>query len=495
MNHQQVQSQKQLLKFSPQQIQMLNLLQLNTIGIEQKIKDELEENPALEEGKEDDNNENDADDNSEQRDDEVTAADDNDDFTYEDYLDEEYIPDYKTNANNLSAEDEVFTLVAVQRNTFQEQLKEQLQVFNLEPHEKKLVNYLVDSLDDDGYLRISLSKLADDLSFIENTFIEEEELLRALNFIQQCEPVGIGARTLKECLLLQLKRRKKTDDEHKTDSANYIVQHFFNELSNKNYDKIIRESGLDVEEIKNALKIITHLNPKPVSGSAFEDVSSNTIIPEFVVTKQEDKFEISLTNQNIPNLRLNKKYVDMIDVTMKPKEEKEKKEKSDRQALQFIRQKINAAKWFIEAIKQREQTMLKTMSAIVELQRDFFLTGDMKNLKPMILKDVAERIGMDISTASRVTSTKYVQTQYGTILLKDFFSTGMARQDGEEVSNKELQKLIAEMIVAENKLKPYTDFEIAEQLKQKGYLLARRTVAKYREKLNIPIARLRTEMA
>lgn len=470
---------------------MLNLLQLNTIGIEQKIKDELEENPALEEGKEDEANENEE--QTEEREEE-TVVDDNDDFTYEDYLDEEYIPDYKTNANNTSAEDETFTIVAVQRNTFQEQLKDQLLAFNLESRDKKLVNYMVDSLDDDGYLRIPLSKLADDLSFVESTFIEEEELSRMLSYIQQCEPAGIGARTLKECLFIQLKRKSKEGEGElkKIELAIYIVQHFFNELSNKNYDKIIRESGLTVDEIKEALKVITHLNPKPVSGSASEDLPSNSIIPEFVVVKLDDKFEISLTNQNIPNLRLNKKFVDMMEVTAKPKEEKQK---SDRQALQFIRQKINAAKWFIDAIKQREQTMLKTMTAIVELQKDFFMTGDMKKLHPMILKDVAEKIGMDISTASRVTSTKYVQTQYGTILLKDFFSTGMARQDGEEVSNKELQELIAEMVTMENKLKPYTDFEIAEQLKQKGYLLARRTVAKYREKLNIPIARLRTEMA
>ena len=243
MNHQQVQTQKQVLKFSPQQIQMLNLLQLNTIGIEQKIKDELEENPALEEGKEDEANENEE--QTEEREEE-TVVDDNDDFTYEDYLDEEYIPDYKTNANNTSAEDETFTIVAVQRNTFQEQLKDQLLAFNLESRDKKLVNYMVDSLDDDGYLRIPLSKLADDLSFVESTFIEEEELSRMLSYIQQCEPAGIGARTLKECLFIQLKRKSKEGEGElkKIELAIYIVQHFFNELSNKNYDKIIRESGL-----------------------------------------------------------------------------------------------------------------------------------------------------------------------------------------------------------------------------------------------------------
>lgn len=490
MNHQQVQSQKQLLKFSPQQIQMLNLLQLNTIGIEQKIKDELEENPALDEGKEDE--ENDPEELSNESQTDEAKENETDDFTYEDFLDEEYIPDYKTNANNSSADEETYTIVAVHRITFQEQLKDQLQVFNLEDRMKKLADYLVDSLDDDGYLRMPLAKLSDDLSFIENNFIEEEELVRALRYIQQCEPVGVGSRTLKECLLLQLKRRVRKENDN-VESAIYIVQHFFNELSNKNYDKILRESGLNSDQLKVAIKIITHLNPKPVSGSAVEESGNATIIPEFIVLKQDDKFEISLTNQNIPNLRLNKKYVEMMEVTVKQKPEE--KTKTDRQAMQFIKQKINAAKWFIEAIKQREQTMLKTMTAIVELQKDFFLTGDMKKLRPMILKDVAEKIGMDISTASRVTSTKYVQTQYGTILLKDFFSTGMARQDGEEVSNKELQKIIAELIETENKRKPFTDFEIAEQLKQKGYLLARRTVAKYREKLNIPIARLRTEMA
>ncbi len=488
MNQQQVQSQKQLLKFSPQQIQMLNLLQLNTIGIEQKIKDELEENPALEEGAEEDSN--DAEESNEVE--EEVVVDDNDDFTYEDYLDEEYIPDYKTSVNNSSRDDEMFTFVSVQRNTFQEQLKDQLQVFNLDARDKKLAEYLVDSLDDDGYLRVPLSKLSDDLSFIENSFIEEEELNNALGYVQQCDPAGIGARNLKECLVLQLKRRLKEKGEDKVDSATYIIQHFFNELSNKNYDKIVRESGLPLDEIKNALKIITHLNPKPVASNSTDEVENNTIIPEFQVVKVDDKFEVSLTNQSIPNLRLNKKYVDMIEVAV---ESKETKKKEDRQTVQFIRQKVNAAKWFIEAIKQREQTMLKTMTAIVELQKDFFMTGDMKKLHPMILKDVAEKIGMDISTASRVTSTKYVQTQYGTILLKTFFSTGLAKQDGEEVSNRELQKLIAEMIDAENKRKPYTDLEIAEQLKQRGYLLARRTVAKYREKLNFPIARLRTELA
>jgi len=239
------------------------------------------------------------------------------------------------------------------------------------------------------------------------------------------------------------------------------------------------------------MKVITHLNPKPISGSAAVDMPTTTIIPEFIVNKQDDKFEIMLTNQNIPNLRLNKKYVEMMEVASTHKDEIPR---SERQALQFVRQKINAARWFIDAIKQREQTMLKTMTAIVELQKEFFLTGDMKKLQPMILKDVAEKIEMDISTASRVTSTKYVQTQYGTILLKDLFSTGLQKQDGEEVSNKKLQQLISEMIDTENKKKPFTDFQIAAQLKSRGYILARRTVAKYREKLNIPMARLRTEL-
>ena len=486
MNQQQVQTQKQVLKFSPQQIQMLNLLQLNAIGIEERIKDEIEENPAIEEGKDE---EQEIVDQQEEAPEESPEAEE--EFSYEDYLEEDYIPDYRTYANNSSADDEVFVPMVVQRNTFQDQIKDQLAVFNLDPGRLKLARYIVDSLDDDGYLRIPLSKLADDFSFMEKSFIEEEELARMLSLIQQCDPPGVGARKLKECLLIQLKRQAKARGETNTNSATYIVQHFFNELSNKNYDKIIRESGLGVDEIREAMKVITHLNPKPISGSAAVDMPTTTIIPEFIVNKLDDKFEIMLTNQNIPSLRLNKKYVEMMEVATTHKDEITK---SERQALQFVRQKINAARWFIDAIKQREQTMLKTITAIVELQKEFFLTGDRKKLQPMILKDVAEKIEMDISTASRVTSTKYVQTPYGTMLLKDLFSTGLQKQDGEEVSNKKLQQLIAEMIETENKKKPYTDFQIATQLKSRGYILARRTVAKYREKLQIPMARLRTEL-
>ena len=489
MNQQQVQAQKQVLKFSPQQIQMLNLLQLNSIGIEERIKDEIEENPVIEEGKDEEQEIAEQEETVETPTDESNEAEE--EFSYEDYLEEDYIPDYRTYANNSSADDQVFSAVVVQRNTFQDQIKDQLAVFNLEPGPLKLAKYIVDSLDDDGYLRIPLSKLADDFSFMEGSFIEEEELVRMLSLIQQCDPPGVGARKLKECLLIQLKRQAKANGETNTNPATYIVQHFFSELSNKNYDKIIRESGLHVDEIREALKVITHLNPKPISGSAAVDMPVTTIIPEFIVNRQEDKFEIMLTNQNIPSLRINKKYVEMIEVASTHKDEIPKSEK---QALQFVRQKINAARWFIDAIKQREQTMLKTITAIVELQKEFFLTGDKKKLQPMILKDVAEKIHMDISTASRVTSTKYVQTQYGTFLLKDLFSTGLQKQDGEEVSNKKLQQLISEMIDTENKKKPLTDFQIASQLKSRGYILARRTVAKYREKLNIPMARLRTQM-
>lgn len=490
MKQHQIQTQKQLLKFSPQQIQMLNLLQLTTIGIEQKIKDELEENPLLEEGVEDDFTEEQTEEDTELKEAETIDGFE-DDFSIEDFLGEEYLPDYKTTINNTSRDEETIPFTAIQRNTFQEQLKEQLLIFELDGRNRKLIEYLVDSLDDDGYLRTPISKLTDDLSFLENDFIEESELSRLLQFIQLCDPAGIGAQSLKECLLLQLKRFKSTSQQY-IKEAIYIVQHFFNELSNKNYDKIVRESGLTSDKLKSVLKVITHLNPKPVSGSAVEETGSMTIIPEFQVTKLEDDFEVSLTNQNVPALRINKEYVELIDGPKKNNTVVPKRK--DKQAKQFIRQKLNAAKWFIDAIKQREQTMMKTMKAIVELQQEFFISGDMKRLKPMILKDVAEKIGMDISTVSRVTSTKYVQTQYGIFLLKDFFSTALPCQDGQEVSNKELQMLIAEMVDVENKTKPFTDIQITERLKSRGFLLARRTVAKYREKLHIPIARLRTEL-
>ena len=490
MKQHQIQTQKQLLKFSPQQIQMLNLLQLTTIGIEQKIKDELEENPLLEEGADDDFTDPQIEEDVDIKDTETIDGFE-DDFSVEDFLAEEYLPDYKTTINNTSRDEETIPFLAVQRNTFQEQLKEQLLIFELDQRNRKLIEYLVDSLDDDGYLRSPIDKLTDDLSFLENDFIEESELNRLLHYIKLCDPAGIGAQSLKECLLLQLKRIKSTNKQN-TEEAIYIVQHFFSELSNKNYDKIVNESGLSSDGLKKALKVITHLNPKPVSGSAVEEIGSMTIIPEFQVTKLEDDFEISLTNQNVPSLRINKKYVELIDSPEKNNEVVPKRK--DKQARKFIRQKLNAARWFIDAIKQREQTMMKTMKAIVELQREFFISGDMKRLKPMILKDVAEKIGMDISTASRVTSTKYVQTQYGIFLLKGFFSTALPCQDGLVVSNKELQMLIAEMVDVENKSKPYTDIQITERLKSRGFLLARRTVAKYREKLHIPIARLRTEL-
>jgi RNA polymerase sigma-54 factor len=491
MRQRQFLTQKQLLKLSPQQIQLLNLLQLNCIGIEQRIKDELEENPALEEG-ETETEEEQIESNDESEDD--FKEDDSPvevEFNYEDFLDEEYIPEYKTRVNNTSPSQETYVSPLSQSNTFQDQLKDQLQFCSLSNREKKIAFYLVDNLDDNGCLSIPISKLENDLSFAENMLISEEEIQKVLNIIKQrCEPVGVGAQSLQECLLIQL-QRKPHNGEASYKNAVFLLENFFNELSNRNYEKILRRSSLTHDDVNEALKIITHLNPKPISVRDTETTNFNTIIPEFIVVREDDRFDVALTNQNVPDLRLNRKFTEIIEDLSREKNEKQPKK--NRSVVQFVKQKINSAKWFIEAIKQRERTMLKTMTAIVELQRDFFLTGDEKKLKPMILKDVAEKIGMDISTVSRTASNKYVQTQFGINLLKFFFCSGTMK-NGEEVSNKKIQKLISEMVSAENKQQPLTDFLIVELLKQNGYAVARRTVAKYRQKLNIPIARLRVQL-
>ena len=489
MNQQQTQSQKQILKFSPLQIQLLNLLQLNSLAIEQRIKDEIEENPALEEGKEEKEEERDED--AQAEDDVSTDSDNDNDFDLEEFLGEDYGPDYRTISSNNSKDDETYTMVMSQRITFQDQIKEQLQSFQLSDSERKIVNYLVDSLDEDGYLRTLVSEIVDDISFAESIFAEEEDVQRMIHTIQKCDPPGVGAQTLKECLLIQLRRRKNQDDM--TRNAILLLTDYFQEFSNKNYEKIIRDSGMSHDELKNVLNLIVHLNPKPVAAPGREDVMKNIIIPEFQVVENDGTFDVLLTNQTLPELRMNRNFMEMVE-TIK-EEKKVSGKKSTREALQFVKQKINSAKWFIDAIHQRQVTMLRTMETIVQLQKEFFSTGDFKNLKPMILKDVAECVDMDISTISRVTSTKYVQTAFGTFRIKDFFTSVLVKDDGEEVSNKEIQEIISELVQQEDKESPLTDLEISTKLRDQGYHTARRTVAKYREHIGIPIARLRKKLS
>ena len=487
MNQSQHQSQKQILKFSPLQIQLLNLLQLNSMAIEQRIKDEIEENPALEEGKEEAEPEEEIPDS--QTEDEPEAKEEID-TVMEEFYAEEYVPDYKTQTSNSSEDDVLYALPAVQRNTFNDQLKEQLQSFSLNTRERKIAHYLVDSLSEDGYLRTPIGELVDDFCFAENMFVDESEMASVLHTLQKCEPAGVAAQSLKECLLLQLENKKDKDEV--THRAIYLLKNYFQEFTNKNYDKIIRDGNVTREELKEALNAIVHLNPKPGTFVSRDEAMINTIIPEFQVTESNGKFEVSLTNQRLPELKLNRKFVDMIDQLKDSTNPSNRKEQKG--AIQFVKQKIHAARWFIDAIHQRQATMLKTMEAIVVFQNEFFSSGDFKKIKPMILKDIAERISMDISTVSRVTSMKYVQTSFGVFRIKDFFTSVLHKEDGAEVSNKLIQEIIMDLVEKEDKTKPMSDLEISKKLKESGFQTARRTVAKYREHIGIPIARMRKEL-
>ncbi len=498
MNRVQLHTQQQSLKFSPLQIQLLGLIQLNTVAIEQKIKDELIDNPALEERFEEDALENIA---VQDFDYEETDSPQNDiDLT--DYFDDDEVGNANLNGKNISSFETIFSQGPIQTNTFQEQLKGQLHLFKTSERDKKILDDIVDSLDDNGYLRISLDKLANDLSFIENKFISEEEIAKLLHLIQQCDPPGVGCISLQECLLLQLKRIKLSERSKPQEHAIYLIHHYFIELSNKNWSKILRESGLSEAELKLAINVVVHLNPKPIVGSSSDENPNFSIIPEFIVNNNNGQLDVALANQVSANIRLNEEFVNVVE--HKTSEFKSGiagsnldssfVTKNKKKTIQYLRGKINSAKWFLQAVEQREKTMLKTMIAIVNLQKDFFITGNTKNIKPLILKDVADRIRVDVSTASRVTSNKYVQTQFGIMCLKDFFSNSLLKDDGEEVSSKELHYVIRELIECEDKYHPLTDMEIKIHLKEKGYLLARRTVAKYRDNLNIPIARLRIQV-
>ena len=475
-----------LQKLSPQQIQMIKLLEVPTLQIEQRIKKELEENPALEEGSE----EEDIPSETEEEDQLDEKDKDQEEFTIDDYIEEDDIPDYRLQAKNYSKDDDKRNEIPFSVGaSFQEHLESQLSLRDLTEKQKILGEYILGNIDEDGYLRRELVNIVDDLAFLQNVETTEEELEEVLKIIQDLEPAGIGARTLRECLLLQLEKRDKSEPALKL--AYTILDLHFEEFTKRHYDKIILRLGITENELKAAIDEILHLNPKP--GGVYSDPFSKTsqpIIPDFILELTEDGFDLHLNSKNLPELRLSSAYSEMLHSYSKDKSQK--KEMKD--AVLFVKQKIDSAKWFIDAIKQRQNTLLLTMNAILEYQREYFIDGDETKLKPMILKDVAEMTGLDISTISRVANSKFVQTHFGIFPLKFFFSEGLQTDSGEEVSTREIKRILRDCIENEQKRRPLTDESLTDILQEKGYQIARRTVAKYREQLNIPVARLRKEI-
>jgi RNA polymerase sigma-54 factor len=478
--------QKLLQKLSPQQIQMIKLLEVPTIQIEQRIKKELEENPALEEGPEDEEQQAD-----EQEEEQFEEEDrDQEEFTIDDYIDEDDIPDYRLQTKNYSKDDEKrMDIPFSSGSSFHEHLYSQLGLRELSEKQKILGEYIIGNIDEDGYLRRELPNIVDDLAFLQNITTTEEELEEVLMIIQDLEPAGVGARTLQECLVLQIEKRESPAPPVLL--ATKILKNNFEEFSKRHYDKIISRLDIAENDLKEAIEEILKLNPKP--GGVYSDPyskSAQQIIPDFILEIGETGFDLHLNSRNLPELRLSRTYNEMLQTYSRNREQK----KDLKEAVLFVKQKIDSAKWFIDAIKQRQNTLLLTMNAILEYQEEYFIEGDETKLKPMILKDVAEMTGLDISTVSRVANSKYIQTHFGIFPLKFFFSEGLQTDSGEEVSTREIKRILQDCIDNEEKRRPLTDERLTEILQEKGYQIARRTVAKYREQLNIPVARLRKEI-
>ncbi len=483
--------QKLLQKLSPQQIQFIKLLQVPTVSLDTRIKEELEDNPALEDLSLANMNDpveeypdRDPEDDNYNADEEHDSVDE---FNVDDYLQDDSVNDYgsKYDQNGDDDEDRKEIPIAVQ-NSFFESLQAQLDLVPLSDKDFRIGQQIIGSLDDDGYLRRPISSLVDDLAFSQNVFAEDEEVLEMLKVIQTFDPAGVGARDLQECLLIQLRKR---DHNPIVQKAIRVVEDYLDEFTKKHYDKLERSLNMDSEELKEVISEILKLNPKPGDSNAVT-TKQLQIIPDFHISNNDGVLILTLNSKNAPELRVSRSYQEMFEHYDKSSQ----KDKKLKEAVQFVKQKLDSAKWFIDAIKQRQQTLLKTMNAIMNYQYEYFLTGDDKNLRPMILKDIADRIGMDISTVSRVANSKYVQTEFGTFLLKSFFSEAIQMESGEEVSNKEVKKILEECIGNEDKKRPLADEKLTEILKEKGYNIARRTVAKYREAMNIPVARLRKEL-
>lgn len=476
---------KLLQKLSPQQIQLMKLIQLPTQAFEERLKQEIEENPALDTGKE----ETEFDESlANEYEDAGNEKIDAEDINIDEYLSDDEIPSYKTQANNYSPDDDERNIPYAAGTTFHQSLKNQLNTYRVDEEERLIAEFLVGSIDDSGYIRREILDLVDDLAFTQNVFTTEEKVVKLLTtVVQRLDPTGVGARDLKECLIIQLKAKSQQQIRN---LAINILETSFDHFVKKHYKKLMEKFNISEEQLKDVIREISKLNPKPGSSYAGNNKIAEQIVPDFSIRIIDGNLDLTLNSRNAPELHISREYNNML----RGYQESKEKTKSQKDAVMFIKQKLDAAKWFIDAIRQRQQTLLVTMNSIMHYQYDYFLTGDERKLKPMILKDIADQIKMDISTVSRVANSKYVSTPYGTKLIKEFFSESMKNDQGEEVSTREIKKILQNVIGDENKRKPLTDDKLAAVLKEKGYPIARRTVAKYREQLEIPVARLRKEI-
>ena len=477
-------------KLSPQQIQLMKLIQLPTQAFEQRLKQEIEENPALETGKEDldefdDKNFDEFDNSSDEFNDSESIG--SDDINVDEYLSDDEVPDYRTQTNNYSSDDEEKDMPYASGVSFTQYLLSQLNTYPLSDEEFEIAEFLVGSVDESGYIRRSLSDIVDDLAFTQNIYTTEKDVEKVLHIVHQLDPAGVGARNLQECLSIQLHRKEKHPD---VELAIEIIDKAFDQFTKKHYKKLLQKFDVTELQLKDAIDQIERLNPKPGGSYSGSNKIVEHVVPDFAIRIVDGELELTLNGRNAPELHVSREYTNML----KSYKEATDKSKSQKDAVMFIKQKLDAAKWFIEAIKQRQQTLFVTMSAIMHYQKDYFLTGDERKLRPMILKDIADEIDMDVSTVSRVANSKYVDTPYGTKLIKDLFSESMTNDQGEEVSTREIKKILETVIEEENKKKPLTDDKLASILLEKGYPIARRTVAKYREQMDIPVARLRKKI-
>lgn len=469
-------------KLTPQQILLMKLIQLPSVALEQRVKQEIEDNPALD----DDANLDLVSAENEQSDNEDNSSND-DEFSLEDYMDEDETPSYKLNAHNTGPDDEQRDIPFRSGVSFQEILLTQLQMQPLDERQFTIAHHLIGDIDESGYLERDLESIVDDLAFIQNIETNRDELRSLLKVIQEFDPAGVGARNLRECLLLQLERKEQTKA---VELAYQVISRNFNDFTKKHYDRILSRTGSSEEDLKAAISEILKLNPKPGNSLSETTGVNYTVIPDFIINNRDGELELIVNSWGLPELRVNRTYSDMVSHYQATKN----RTKSDKEAMLFMKQKMDSAKWFIEAVRQRQNTLFITMTAIMNYQFDFFLSGDETKLRPMILKDIANIVQMDISTISRVANSKYVQTPFGTFLLKSFFSEAMEREDGQEVSTIEVKKVLRTIIENEDKVKPLSDDRLMTLLKEKGYSIARRTVAKYREQMSIPVARLRKEL-